>query len=225
MGRALVCHGGQRRKASVCSPSCLPPHSRGLCWRYALLPGHISLLLPADHPPGLLGELEVKRAAGCPPVLGWVEQDVSQPRIVPHAIAGHRKAGPFEGSWFTRPLLWKPTPPLNLLPKQGNPILFPSLGGTFRSQMEDRVMGWRGWKAGQLSKGGILAPSLWFASGFCPYRQRKKTLLVAMDRACPESGTSRGPGQGGPVCFVFWWTVPFGGWRRKGWLAASGCPD
>lgn len=59
-------------------------------------------------------------------------------------------------------------------------------------------MGWRGWKAGQLSKGVILAPPLWFASGFCPYRQRKKTLLVAMDRACPESGTSRGPGQGGP---------------------------
>lgn len=40
-----------------------------------------------------------------------------------------------------------------------------------------------------------------FASGFCPCRQRKKTLLLAVDRACPESGTG-GPGWEGRVLCV-----------------------
>lgn len=44
----------------------------------------------------------------------------------------------------------------------------------------------------------------WFASGFCPCRQRKKSLLVAMDQACPESGTSRGSSREGRVCSVVW---------------------
>ena len=51
---------GQAWKLLVCFPVCSPPHSGGLCWRYALLPGHISLLLPAYRAPGLLGKLEVK---------------------------------------------------------------------------------------------------------------------------------------------------------------------
>lgn len=77
-------------------------------------------------------------------------------------------------------------------------------------------MGWRGWKAGRPSIGGILVLPLWFASGFCSCRQRKKTLLVAMDRACPESGTSRGPGQGGQSLLCALLDGSLGGWRGKG---------
>ena len=54
-----VC-GGQAWKALVCFPARSPPHSGGLRWWYALLPGHISLLLPAYRAPGLLGKLEVQ---------------------------------------------------------------------------------------------------------------------------------------------------------------------
>ena len=50
----------QAWKALVCFPARSPPYSGGLRWRYALLPGHISLLLPAYRASGLLGKLEVK---------------------------------------------------------------------------------------------------------------------------------------------------------------------
>uniref|UniRef100_A0A2K6C2F6 SID1 transmembrane family member 2 n=1 Tax=Macaca nemestrina TaxID=9545 RepID=A0A2K6C2F6_MACNE len=39
-------------------------------------------------------------------------------------------------------------------------------------------------------KGSLSCP-IWVAFGFCPCRQKKKTLLVAIDRACPESGHPR----------------------------------
>uniref|UniRef100_A0A2K6UK09 SID1 transmembrane family member 2 n=1 Tax=Saimiri boliviensis boliviensis TaxID=39432 RepID=A0A2K6UK09_SAIBB len=39
-------------------------------------------------------------------------------------------------------------------------------------------------------KGSLSCP-IWVACGFCPCRQKKKTLLVAIDRACPESGHPR----------------------------------
>lgn len=55
-----ACCDGQAWKVLVCFPPHFPAHSRGLRWRYALLPGHISVLLPAYRAPGLLGELEVK---------------------------------------------------------------------------------------------------------------------------------------------------------------------
>uniref|UniRef100_A0A2I3HUV4 SID1 transmembrane family member 2 n=1 Tax=Nomascus leucogenys TaxID=61853 RepID=A0A2I3HUV4_NOMLE len=38
---------------------------------------------------------------------------------------------------------------------------------------------------------GSLSCPIWVACGFCPCRQKKKTLLVAIDRACPESGHPR----------------------------------
>ena len=188
------------------------------------MPGHISLLLSADYPPGLLGELEVKGGCWASPCSGvgragepaW--RDLSQPRLVLCTIMGHRR------SVVPGPLLWKPAPPLNLLPKQGNPTLLPSLGG---------ALGHR-WRAGlgdgeggrQASRPGrTLFLPLWFASGFCSCRQRKKTLLVAMDRACPESGTSKGRGQGGQSVLCALVDGSLGGWRGRGQLGASGCSD
>lgn len=117
---------------------------------------------------------------------------------LPHHPRGMGRQLPVRvcGPWA---LLLETTPPPSFLAKQGDPTLLPGLGGTLRSWLEDRVMGWIGWKAGRPGIGGILVLSLWFASGFCPCRQKKKTLLVAMDRACPESGTFRGPGWAGRV--------------------------
>lgn len=43
-------------------------------------------------------------------------------------------------------------------------------------------------------------------------------LLVAMDRACPESGTSGGLGREGRVCSVIFWMLPLGaGGGKASW--------
>lgn len=57
-------------------------------------------------------------------------------------------------------------------------------------------------------------PALWFASGFCPCRQRKKTLLLAVNRACPESGTYRGLGGRAECARCF--GGDSGGWFLRG---------
>ncbi|XP_030650656.1 SID1 transmembrane family member 2 isoform X3 [Nomascus leucogenys] len=50
---------------------------------------------------------------------------------------------------------------------------------------------WRGRRKSQPHTEGSLSCPIWVACGFCPCRQKKKTLLVAIDRACPESGHPR----------------------------------
>lgn len=69
------------------------------------------------------------------------QKGLSWPRIIFHATSRAGEAGPCWDLW-SRSLSWKPTAPLNFLPKQGDPTLLPILGGTLGSWM--KVMGWRG---------------------------------------------------------------------------------
>lgn len=152
---------------------------------------------------------------------GWGESDLARSERPPW---GRERWVPVRvsGPWAS-PLETNPSPS-TFFPRRETPIAS-GLGEPLGSWREARAVGWRGWKAGQPSRGLRRLLPFWFASGFCPCRQRKKSLLVAVDRACPESGTCRGSGWGG--LSALWCGGDIGGWCPWGLeeAGALGCSD
>lgn len=176
------------------------------------MPGHISVLLPADHPPGLLGELEVKwncwalpcsgvGGAGDVGEMAW--QDLSWPCVVSHTIHRAEESRPLLGSVVQGPLLWKQHLPLTFFPSRETSHCFPTwenprLMDEGQGDGVERVEG----RPAQPRRAPCPAPvvCLWILSlqaeeedpsGGCgPNRPRERYLQRAWG--------------GGTVCFFFW---------------------
>lgn len=132
-GRDEAGRDGQAWKSLVCFPVCSLPHSGGLRWRYALLPGHISLLLPAHRAPGLLGKLEVKwncwtlpcsgvGQAGDVGEMAW--PDLSTPGKLPPWGRGRQVPVRVSGPWAS-PLETNPSSS-TFFPSRETPRCFPA---------------------------------------------------------------------------------------------------